>query len=198
MGEVSERPGPTAVSTQPRVEGLAVDLAARIAGLASPAQVLISAAVANSARQRVDDGLFRHPGSLGSPWERYLLKGFDEPVEIREAGFEGFASFRAPIASEKAAPLVEQSSPVVESSQSPSGGVVIRYRWGFACIPCQRRACCASGTGTKCSRGATNRQRIWRNVPNFGGRPAIAVYCLSTTCHQIPSRRSLLMVLPKI
>src|SRR5262245_57800373 len=46
VGEVSERDG--------RVEGLAVDLAARIQSLARPAQILLSAAAATSARQRLD------------------------------------------------------------------------------------------------------------------------------------------------
>jgi class 3 adenylate cyclase len=46
MGEVSERPGPDGDVAHPRVEGLAVDLAARISGLARPAQVLRSSSVA--------------------------------------------------------------------------------------------------------------------------------------------------------
>jgi class 3 adenylate cyclase len=66
MGEVSERPGPGGDNAQPRVEGLAVDLAARISGLARPAQVLMSAAVANNARQRIDPGLFSPTRSLGN------------------------------------------------------------------------------------------------------------------------------------
>lgn len=81
-----------------------MDLAARIAGLARPAQVLISAAVANSARARIDNRLFRQ--SIG--WRNYgsyLLKGFDEPLEIREVGLEGVASFSAPAASGKAVPV---------------------------------------------------------------------------------------------
>src|SRR5262249_54434251 len=42
MGEVSEWPGPESDDAHPRVEGLAVDLAARIASLARPGQVLMS------------------------------------------------------------------------------------------------------------------------------------------------------------
>jgi len=98
MGEVSERRG-----SDGDVEGLAVDLAARIAGLARPAQVLMSAAVADSARPRVDRN------ALGRPirWRAhgtYRLKGFDEVLEIREAGIEGVAPFVAPPASDKARP----------------------------------------------------------------------------------------------
>lgn len=50
MGEVSERPGPGGDAAPPRVEGLAVDPAARICGLARPAQVLMSSPVYDSAR----------------------------------------------------------------------------------------------------------------------------------------------------
>jgi TolB-like protein/class 3 adenylate cyclase len=103
MGEVSERPGADGDGSHPRVEGLAVDLAARISSLAAAGQVLMSAVVADSARQRIDTRLFHHPVR----WEaygHYLLKGFDEPLEIREAGLEGIASFVAPTGSEKARP----------------------------------------------------------------------------------------------
>jgi len=99
VGEVSERPFDGAV----RVEGLAVDLAARISGLAQPSQVLISSAVQQSAKQRL--GLLE----FGQPirWETYgpyTLKGFDETVDIREAGLEPFSPFLPPPASEKAWP----------------------------------------------------------------------------------------------
>jgi adenylate cyclase len=107
MGEVSERPGDE--DAPPRIEGLAVDLAARISGLARPGQILMSAAVANSARQRIHTGDFSEP----LRWETYgsyELKGFDEPLEIREAGFDGLASFAAPAASEKAWPLQRSES----------------------------------------------------------------------------------------
>jgi class 3 adenylate cyclase len=103
MGEVSELPGPDGDVAHPRVEGLAVDLAARICGLARPAQVLMSSSVADSARQRLDSDAFDKPirwRTHGS----YSLKGFDEALEIREAGLQGVAPFEAPAASEKAMP----------------------------------------------------------------------------------------------
>jgi len=111
MGEVSERPGPDGDVAHPRVEGLAVDLAARISGLARPAQVLMSSSVADSARQRLDRAAFAQPirwRTHGS----YSLKGFDEALEIREAGLEGVASFAAPAASEKATPTRSSESTV--------------------------------------------------------------------------------------
>lgn len=103
MGEVSEQPNPDGDSLHPRVEGLAVDLAARISGLARPGQVLMSSAVADNARQRLDSHAFAQPVR----WQAhgsYTLKGFDEALEIREAGLDGVAPFAAPAASEKARP----------------------------------------------------------------------------------------------
>lgn len=104
MGEVSERPSDHGDGAHHRIEGLAVDLAARIASLARPAQILMSATVADSARQRIDTRLFPEP----LRWETYggyILKGFDEPLEIREAGIEGVTRFIAPTPSEKAWPV---------------------------------------------------------------------------------------------
>jgi len=101
MGEVSERPNPDGDSAHPRVEGLAVDLAARISSLARPGQILMSSAVADNARQRLDSHAFAQPVHWRTHGS-YTLKGFDEALEIREAGLEGVASFAAPAASEKA------------------------------------------------------------------------------------------------
>ncbi len=109
MGEVIERRGPEGDGGPPRIEGLAVDLAARIAGLAQAAQVLMSAAVDNSARQRIDNEPFRQPIHWRA-YGRYVLKGFDEPMDIREAGLDGVAGFVAPTASEKAAPVAQQGT----------------------------------------------------------------------------------------
>jgi len=99
MGEVSERSGGDGASA--RVEGLAVDLAARICGLARPAQVLMSSAVADSARQRLDAHAFTRPIAWRSHGA-YSLKGFDKALEISEAGLEGVASFATPATNEKA------------------------------------------------------------------------------------------------
>ena len=104
MGEVSEGAGPGDGFANPRVEGLAVDLAARISGLARPAQVLMSAGVADSARQRLNSQQFGQAVDWRSHGT-YVLKGYDEPLEIREVGFEGVTSFEAPVAGEKARPV---------------------------------------------------------------------------------------------
>lgn len=99
MGEVTVR----AASGTTQVEGLAVDLAARISALAQPAQVLVSAAVQQSAKQRLGIHEFGQPVR----WEDYgpyELKGFDENIDIREAGLDGISSFLKPPVSEKARP----------------------------------------------------------------------------------------------
>ncbi len=51
LGEVSERPAPAGSSKPIFIEGLAVDLAARIQSLAQPGQVLMSQPVFDGARQ---------------------------------------------------------------------------------------------------------------------------------------------------
>jgi serine/threonine-protein kinase len=109
MGEVSEGSGPGGDGAPPRIEGLAVDLAARICGLARPAQVLMSSAVADSARQRLDVQGFSRPIAWRS-YGGYSLKGFDKALEIAEAGLEGVASFAAPVASDKATARPADSS----------------------------------------------------------------------------------------
>ena len=172
LGEVSERSGANGEDAHPRVEGLAVDLAARIASLASPAQVLMSAAVANSARQRLDYQQFHEP----IRWETYgsyMLKGFDEPLEIREAGLEGVASFAVPAAGEKAAPLPQR-----QAVQSPRRGLLLAlaaliflgalagyFAWSNALKP--------SAVSTVSDAPQTVSEMA--NVPDFRGRPAIAV-----------------------
>jgi class 3 adenylate cyclase len=122
MGELGERPGSGSDAAAPRIEGLAVDLAARICGLARPAQVLMSSAVADSARQRLD----AHAFSLPIAWRSYggySLKGFDNPLEIAEAGLEGVAPLAAPVASEKATPARPAPS-VPQRSKLLRAGVV--------------------------------------------------------------------------
>jgi TolB-like protein/class 3 adenylate cyclase len=101
LGEVSEREG--------RVEGLAVDLAARVAGLALPRQVLLTAAAAG-VRQRVPHEL----GGREVLWRShgaFALKGASEPIEIQEVGAQGLAPLRPPSPGEKARPLGSRLSP---------------------------------------------------------------------------------------
>jgi len=98
LGEVTEQPAPDGGV---QVKGLAVDVTARIESLAKPGQVLMSTAVHNSARQRLGVETFGQP-ILWQAHGTYELKGFDEPMEIREAGVEGVAPLEAPRSTEKA------------------------------------------------------------------------------------------------
>ena len=100
LGEVTERPAPEGSSKPILVEGLAVDLAARIGSLAGAAQVLMSLPVFNAARQRLEQGAMPREISWLAHGP-YLLKGIDDPVEIGEAGFDGVSPLEAPGDSEK-------------------------------------------------------------------------------------------------
>jgi TolB-like protein/class 3 adenylate cyclase len=169
MGEVSERTGPEGDPGHPRIEGLAVDLAARIAGLARPAQVLVSSAVATSARQRLDAGSFDAPVEWRS-YGSYALKGFDEPLEIREVGLAGLAPLEAPPASEKAAP-----------AQPPVGSTPLR-RALLVAVPAlillAAVAAYLAGSRSHEPSGLTGGERPAAEaggLPDLGARPAIAV-----------------------
>jgi adenylate cyclase len=177
MGEVSERSGPDGDVAHPRVEGLAVDLAARISGLARPGQVLMSSSVADSARQRLEADAFLQP-VIWRAHGSYALKGFDEALQIREAGLEGMASFEAPVASEKARPTWSIPStvtrrwklPVAILSMVALGASVAYLMWWHApdgSSVGHPGGPASGGTGTTKSDALT--------VPAFAGRPAIAV-----------------------
>jgi TolB-like protein/class 3 adenylate cyclase len=172
MGEVSERPGPEGDAAHPRVEGLAVDLAARISGLARPGQVLMSAAVSNSARQRIDNRLFPQP-IRWQAYGSYMLKGFDEPLEIREAGLEGVASFAAPAAGEKAAPVPQQQTVQPRRRGLPiaiTSLVIVCSLVAYLVGSSALRPSVVPGPGD-----APHTTSDMAIVPDFGGRPAIAV-----------------------
>jgi adenylate cyclase len=171
MGEVSERPGAGGDGAHTRVEGLAVDLAARISSLAHAGQVLMSAPVADSARQRIDARHFHQP-VLWKAHGSYLLKGFEEPLEIREAGLEGVARFVAPSGSQKARPAhplpisTRRRRKVLVATGGALGlAVVIVYAASNGPSP----EIVSSG-----DRARTTATRL-NDVRRFEGRPAIAV-----------------------
>ncbi|MCP4575295.1 MAG: SUMF1/EgtB/PvdO family nonheme iron enzyme [Deltaproteobacteria bacterium] len=100
MGEVMEHEGPDGKDGPPRVEGLAVDTAARIQSLALPGQILMSSAVFNSARQRLSSSQIDAPMC----WEAhgaYLFKDFDDFIPIGEVGIEGTAPLKPPPGNKK-------------------------------------------------------------------------------------------------
>ena len=100
IGEVMEHEGPDGKDGPLRVEGLAVDTAARIQSLALPGQILMSSAVFNSARQRLSSSQIDAPMC----WEAhgaYLFKDFDDFISIGEVGIEGFAPIKPPPGNKK-------------------------------------------------------------------------------------------------
>lgn len=99
LGEVTERIGAGA----PGLEGLAVDLAARMQSLARPGQILLSAAVASSARQRLGAELWGRT-LRWLPHGAYTVKGASEPLDVLEVGLVGIAPFAAPDGGVKARP----------------------------------------------------------------------------------------------
>jgi TolB-like protein/class 3 adenylate cyclase/Tfp pilus assembly protein PilF len=106
MGEVTERPDRPGHLD---VEGLAVDLAARIAAIAGPGQILISGAVYETVRARLEATAFDHRVRLHIHG-RYAVKGIDTPVEIAEVGFDGRSPFTAPEATDKATPVLPSAA----------------------------------------------------------------------------------------
>ena len=114
MGEVSE----FAIDENGRAkpQGLAVTLASRIQSLSRPGQILMSAAVLYSARQQIGTTGYGRP-ILWKMHGAYPLKGFDNPVQVGEAGFEGLSPLVAPpvsVAIEDEGIEGEQSTEIAE------------------------------------------------------------------------------------
>ncbi|NIS01257.1 MAG: hypothetical protein GWN99_09365 [Gemmatimonadetes bacterium] len=171
VGEVSERRGTDGAESHPRVEGLAVDLAARISSIAAPGHVLMSAAVADSARQRMDTRRFEHPVRWGAHGN-YLLKGFDQPLEIREAVLEGIASFVAPAGGEKARPVRPRQASLRRLRKAPIAMACLLVLAALFLYAVWREpvpeAASGGGRGTKANMAPAAER-------DFVGRPAIAV-----------------------
>ena len=90
---------------QLELSGQAVDLSARVMGLAEAAQILMTRSTFDSARQYVRE--FPVPGvSLSLEWlahGAYRFNGRDEdPLEVFEVGVRGYAPLKPPADSEKA------------------------------------------------------------------------------------------------
>ena len=107
LGEITESSAPDG---SPQVKGLAVDVAARVEGLAKPGQILMSASVYDNARQRLGVEAFGEP-ILWRAHGSYKLKGVDRTFEISEAGLKGVAPMSAPKAGEKARRVKRWKSP---------------------------------------------------------------------------------------
>ncbi len=129
MGEVVEKTGPGGEGRPLEVEGLAVDIASRIQSLALPGQILMSGAVFNSARPRLNVQEIDAPIS----WQAhgaYLFKDLDEHIQIGEVGITGVSPLQAPVASKK----VQRVAAILEEEAlgwRPAPGLAIpgRRNW---------------------------------------------------------------------
>jgi class 3 adenylate cyclase/serine/threonine protein kinase len=112
LGEVAELE-PEGLSGSAKLSGFAVDITARVMGLALPGQILMTRAAFDNARQYVRE--FPQPvtveatASKQTPparkWMahgRYLFKGAEEPLEVFEVGEVGIAPLRVPPDTDKA------------------------------------------------------------------------------------------------
>ena len=106
MGEVTEISGSDDGITAIKVEGLAVDIASRIQSLAMPGQILMSNAVFNSARQRLNSQDFDFPIAWRAHGA-YLFKGLVDPIQLGEIGIDGVSPLDAPQSHEKAKRAIE-------------------------------------------------------------------------------------------
>jgi serine/threonine-protein kinase len=135
LGEVTDVG--TDIHGQPKIIGLAADLAARVAALALPGQILLTRSAFDDSRQYVREhppiGEAKADEALTLRWMAhgpYVLKGRDEPLEVFEVGAEGIAPLHAPGDSEKARRAVR-----VDEEETlgwrPAAGLEIPRRKGW-------------------------------------------------------------------
>ena len=177
IGEVNERPGPGGDGEALRVEGLAVDLAARICALAQPGQILMSAAVADSARQHLAAGVPPRP-VVWLNHGTFALKGFDDVLQIREAGLEGVAPLVTPRPSEKAVP-VSTAAPARERRWVSTAAALVVITSGIALtwwlVPPRAPSPGNEPIVTPPKQSTTAPANESPGIPGFADRPAIAV-----------------------
>ncbi len=137
QGEIMEE---TTSGNMPSVGtvGMAVNLAARVMGLAQPGQILLTRGVFDDARLYVREHPPSDDGSAPPPLEwlacgRYLLAGVDDPVEIFEVGACGKAPLAAPPDSEKARRSVSAEE-IATLGWRPAAGLLIPRRVGWALL----------------------------------------------------------------
>ncbi|MCH8333607.1 protein kinase, partial [Candidatus Sumerlaeota bacterium] len=128
-GEIVRLTDADAASSRGKLIGLAVDTGARVMGLAEGGQVLLTRSAFDSARQQflsLSDGSSIQWLAHGP----YLFKGVDDPLEVFEAGIQGFSPLRAPPDSEQARRAV---TPGEEDTLGwrPAGGMAIPGRPGW-------------------------------------------------------------------
>ncbi len=108
-----------------QITGQAVDLAARIIGLASGKQTLLTRHAFDSARQYVRDASLSWPAH-----GQYRCKGSDDPLQVYEVGVPGMAPLTPPPDSEKAK-RVKVDADDDTGSWRPAAGLPIPRRDGW-------------------------------------------------------------------
>jgi tetratricopeptide (TPR) repeat protein/class 3 adenylate cyclase len=101
-GQIAELSGTEADT---KLVGLPIDLAARVMSLALPGQILLTRHVFDDARQylrQLPGDAADRPALQWLAHGRYLLKGYDDPLEICEVGEPDIAPLQAPADSDKA------------------------------------------------------------------------------------------------
>jgi WD40 repeat protein/class 3 adenylate cyclase len=101
MGEITERLVVSAATKRLEVEGLAVDVAARIQTLAMPGQVLLSFPVFDNARQRLLTSRLQEEVAWRAHG-RYRFRAIEGTLDIFEVGFTSYSPLSAPGDTEKA------------------------------------------------------------------------------------------------
>ncbi|WP_428937437.1 tetratricopeptide repeat protein [Fontivita pretiosa] len=97
VGEVAQLEKET--TGKPKLVGLAADLVARIAHLASGGQILLTRFAFNEARQFISASPVKHNGEATLKWVAhgpYRFRGIDEVVDVFEVGLPGIAPLVAP------------------------------------------------------------------------------------------------------
>lgn len=94
-GSLIRMPGGGTGGQRDKYVGVAIDLAYRTMGLAQGGQILLTAAPFDAARDKALKG----PNGEEIEWRAhggYLVKSFDDPIEIFEVGIAGVAPLKAP------------------------------------------------------------------------------------------------------
>ena len=130
LGEVALRENPAADvarGAKPlEVEGTAKALVARLAALAQGGQTLLSRAAFDLARRGTVGTELLDPSLRWLSHGPYLLKGFDDPLEIFEVGVAGAAPLAAPPGSEKARRAVRAGDEITLGWRAAQGQAVPR------------------------------------------------------------------------
>jgi len=135
LGEVSELDIEEQTGRS-KLSGLAVDLTARLMGLAAPNQVLLTRAAFDGARQFVrihplaEDGEYKELSLTWVAHGSYVFQGSDDAMEVFEVGPAGIAPLTAPLDSEKAhRSVTEEDEKTLGWRPAAGAPVPMRTHW---------------------------------------------------------------------